>query len=650
LATFADDFERADGALGGNWIASHANVGIVGGWASCSAGVTWFAYDTTLAGSSSRVKATARVNLPSGATWYNGPAVKINTASNTGYSAFLAWSGGIFSLKIGKGALTGLTVLATGDLPYMPPGVYSIGLEWNDGHITATIAGLVTVEADDGDYAQYNGLGMRGYYNAQVIASVVLEDGDEPTFTVTPSPIGNYGSTVQLAFTGTETTWDTTDPTFTVGNGSLSDITITSDTTATATYDPGTFLGTTTFTDPSTAATDDVLVTSDPALVPPTGTQFSAEAIAYIERSAIAEASPTIANRDMVVSESGPSITLSSGVNMIRLGTLDKTYAPGGDAGANALAYLLWQLVNGGYDPVVGPWPEPPDTPIAQNVGAILTALDTLITVNDYTLGDVITTLAGEGVPTHKSIMDAVGELDAPDLQPVLDAIAALRGDAVSTVKALADQLDTIRSIGDYTLASVKTWVEAVRGTDQPTVKDVLTAIAALNDAPPADLGPVLTAVAAVDVDTSSLIATLAAFLVPELATVQMILDAIEAIEVAPASTGNAPIWPGIENVTLGTPVALVTGTVIDGPMDGVLIHIDSAPSGAGLYLFGAVKSYTHAGSIMFGTDNGDWEFPAKIAVEDHVICPRIMISAGTAKLRVNTGFAGTVTPWTKTL
>jgi len=117
---------------------------------------------------------------------------------------------------------------------------------------------------------------------------------------------------------------------------------------------------------------------------------------------------------------------------------------------------------------------------------------------------------------------------------------------------------------------------------------------------------------------------------------------------VAPVSlAGVPPVWPGIANVTLGTPLALADGITVPGPLHGVLLSITSVPYPISYYPFGALKSYVRAGAVIFVDDNGDGEFAQPLAVESGVICPKTMVRASSALVRLPSGVIGTITPWT---
>lgn len=113
-----------------------------------------------------------------------------------------------------------------------------------------------------------------------------------------------------------------------------------------------------------------------------------------------------------------------------------------------------------------------------------------------------------------------------------------------------------------------------------------------------------------------------------------------------PAISG-APVWPGLANVTLGTPVALADGLELDGPLAGVIIDITGVAPPVSFYPFGSLKSYVRAGALLFLSDNGDAEFPQPFGPQSEVVLPKAMITAGSAILRVTSGVTGTATPFT---
>lgn len=108
-----------------------------------------------------------------------------------------------------------------------------------------------------------------------------------------------------------------------------------------------------------------------------------------------------------------------------------------------------------------------------------------------------------------------------------------------------------------------------------------------------------------------------------------------------------APIWPGIDLVTLGATVSLVDALLIAGPLAGVIVVITSVPTPISYYPFGSIRSYVRAGAVLFTDDNGDSEFPQPLGPESQVILARSMAVAASCSFRVPSGVVGTVTPFT---
>lgn len=113
------------------------------------------------------------------------------------------------------------------------------------------------------------------------------------------------------------------------------------------------------------------------------------------------------------------------------------------------------------------------------------------------------------------------------------------------------------------------------------------------------------------------------------------------------ASSVAAPVWPGLAGVTLGDPVALDVGLTVTGPMDGVLIAIDTYPAKQGFFTFDTSISLRNAGGIAFVSDNGDEEFPQLLGFLNAVYCPTTMQHAAGVVVRCAADLTGTITPFT---
>lgn len=650
MATFYDDFERANGALGANWATqgtsgtiTSGSVAYTSGWINYVAGIT----------EGGRHEASAHIYRPASGTQYNGIYVKGVSSSSNCYFLHFTDAGPTPTLKLRRGQTYGGTELDTYTFTSNLAPYCKLSLVWEEGHLSGYVDDVLLVEADDATYATNDRLGMGGSNNNSVIADFRAVGGAAVQLDITPDVVGNYGSAVTLTATGTGTAWTSGtpgSPAFTCNHGTITAQTVNSTTEATLTFDPGDYLGAVTFTDPDNGTTDTIVVTSDVGVIPPGGTFLSQEAIDYIERSAIAETNPTIANREMDVHQAGAEVDFATALGELHLAAWknDATIQSAPNT-ANAL-YLLWRLINGGYDPPTGPFTEPTSVPLAHALDFLRERWAT--TVDPWTVDQLVTALGGDPLASHQDILTALDGLEVTtDLQPVLDAIAAMQGDPLATIKAVLDYLFAMRTVSEWTLGDVKSWIEAVRGTDQPTIANVMAKLAliqagglpSLNDIDEhlSTFGAVVTAIDLVLGAQNKLPGTMAYIL-------DDVYDIVFGLQNATPPTLSTNLWPGEDNVTLGTEVALTDGLVITGPLNGVLLTITGYPVRTQKYEFGAINSWSRVGAVIFGTDRDDYERSQTFSLDRQILIPQTMESAASAVFRVNEGWEGTVRPWTR--
>lgn len=108
----------------------------------------------------------------------------------------------------------------------------------------------------------------------------------------------------------------------------------------------------------------------------------------------------------------------------------------------------------------------------------------------------------------------------------------------------------------------------------------------------------------------------------------------------------GAPTWPGEDNVTLGTPVALAPAVSVEEACHGVIVNLTGAPTKTSVWLLGSKNAYGALGQIAFVSDRGDAETWQWLQFGQQVYCPKTMRQAAGAILRCPTDAVGTVTPW----
>lgn len=114
-----------------------------------------------------------------------------------------------------------------------------------------------------------------------------------------------------------------------------------------------------------------------------------------------------------------------------------------------------------------------------------------------------------------------------------------------------------------------------------------------------------------------------------------------------PAGVGSGPpIWPGVANVTLGSPVAISSQFTVDGPMDGVIVTITDVTVSKVALAYDSATAYKNIGGLSFFNDNNDQEAFQLLAFNDQSYVPFTMGHAAGVRFRVDPSVVGTVTPW----
>lgn len=651
MTAFYDDFERANGSPGTNWTDAYSTATIAGGYLVGNADsycVSNVVTDTDYQ------EVICRVAWFTGQGYTATPLIKAATSGRAGYYAGLWLDGSQWKFALWKRGTSSNVLLDSENYPTAPPYLSTIRIVWDAGTITATVDGGYTVTSDDTQYALNTNMGVRLSSANMAVADWRGFGTVAAGLSVDPNVIGNYGECVTLTLTGTGTAWTSGtpgSPIFTVDHGTISAQTVNSATSATITYCPGEYLGSITFTDPSTGQTVGAVVTSDTTVVPPGGNFLPQTVIDYLVRSAADGVNAIITNRQGEHTVRGVSIDLDTILAHLHIG-LENTQGSFTQTQPDpALLVSLWRILNGLYPVPTLPEAAPVDIPLAHNIDSLHSKLNALTGSGTDSLDSILNLLGGDPFASHQTILTEIRGLPAADLSEALDAIAALRGDDVATVAALVAAMDALRTNNNYTLGTVKQWIDALPQTEAAvSAAAVVALIVALAAAVPtggasvaavavaAGAGPIL------DLATLVEVATLVASVADLLTSVGEIRDLLDTG--VSGGTVGGPVWPGADNVDYGTEVSLSDGLVIDGPLDGLVIHIATAPAKTGRYGFGDVNSWTHAGGVIFCTDAGDYERAQPIGLDDQVLVPTTMAHAASAIIRLGAGFTGTVTPW----
>lgn len=275
-------------------------------------------------------------------------------------------------------------------------------------------------------------------------------------------------------------------------------------------------------------------------------------------------------------------------------------------------------------------------TPTASDLTEILAELASIRTANLWTLGHVKDWIDAIPEADVSSVMQELAYIRTANLWTlghVKDWIDAIPShDYSSALDSIANAVDAIPTNPVTSLQSVLDAIAAVRGSGSPDIRAVLTAIAGLPTNPITSLQPVLDAVSTL----STLLNTKAT----------AILAAIDALTPTPP-TPTAPVWPGLANVTLGTPVNIGLTFASSEACDGVIVSITGDPLMRSSYDWGGLIQHPRAGYIAFVTDDGQYSDQQPFTFPSHLICPTAMLHPDGFIGKARAGVSGTVTPWT---
>lgn len=635
MAVFYDDFQRADGSLGTGWGTPYGSPGISGGYV---VGASYWTAVTTSVTDADFQDVTVKSAFITGQTQTAGPLIKGAEGGRSGYWCNFVYTGGAWYFRLYRRDASASYQLASADYPTTPPYLTTMRITYDQGDITATVDGAYTLTATDTTYALNVHMGMVSTNGHGAIADFRAVGTQQSGLSITPEIIGAFGLQWSLEALGTSTAWEAGtpgSPTFTCDHGEIDSQTVATSTTATLLYSPGEYLGPVVFTDPSTGETDTIMVTSNPAYLPEFALCPFDEGFINMANRSDTGTTPRLITDNIVVVAGEPPATDLTFLNaisdlwyMVKNGT-----SPG--SGNSSLAdqlddVLMW--ISGGYLPTMATPQPPPQTTLKEDTESLTTSIDEIRTANAWTLGSVITEICGEGVPQITDVLAAIAGIEGGSNQDVLDALAAYFGANPPTIEQLGLMVEGIATVAGYNLA------------------DVLDAIAAI---PAANNADVIARIDQVQPNTAYTMSTTAASLLNlatdvnalgiEVAAVKALVEEILAA-IGPAE--HAPVWPGMENVTLGEEVALVDQLVLDGPMDGVLIHVTTPPTRTGLRMVGAQPYDYSVGEIAFAADNGYIEPWQYMGFRTALFTPKSMVQASSALLRVLAGAGGTARTW----
>lgn len=649
---FPDDFDRADGPLGSDWSVASGACAIVDGAAVASAESFVLCAAQTEAGAQDHYIVIPKVG---GEYFRTGLIVKSDATAANFYFVEVESLSGTLTITRGWRYNSGWGGTATATMATPAGDTLELRVTYSSGVTTGYVNGVSQITLSDADYASQAYFGFYIAGNTGTVNAFDSSDVPEASLNITPDPLYVGGGLVLVTATLTGETWDPENPadtTFTVDHGTIDAQAITSETTATLYYTPADYLGTITFTESKFSLSDTV----DATVIPPEGEgegacPFDAEFIEVANNTEPHYSGDALMTEGTLVSATeAPELNISvvQAIAEIWAGMYHWGHLHPPEGATDRLS-ILWELVNDGNEPGMGPFDTPSGIPLMHQLDEVRTSLADLRTGAEWDLSDLALVLGGSPVKSHADILNAIGS--SVDYSDVIDAISQLRGNNVATLAATFTQIAQIRTGGLYTLG------------------DVLEAISGLGSGISVDLGPIMTKLRTIQpneaYDLTSLTSllvnlgnvaaaisnSLTAYRTPSAYTVQHILDAILAARTAIIAAVERrrvpPIWPGAELVTFGESYDLSTTAVITAPMDGVLVNITGTDPGTSFFQYQGMRAWRHIGGLTFFQEGGYCETHQALGFASAIYSPKEMVRASGVRLFLGHGPQGTIRPWT---
>lgn len=596
------------------------------------------------------------------------------------------------------------TTLNTQAQSPLTDGPHTLEIVHGGGHVKCYCDTTLIFDATDDQLAANTYCGIYTGGNSR-LDNFYCDDVAPPAaaLAVSPDPITFQGADPELTLTGTGTAWDagTNTPVFTVDKGSITSQEIIDETHATAQYVLPHVTDTATFTDPSTSATAVVDLDStlevaaggdNSEVLAILGTPIGPETVLDDLRSIMVGVAITnLPNKirdliDAIKNVLDDEDILTSILGFLGISTTN-TSAPENitQTAVATLAAVAWvsrnvdlltddvaaisgeeELSLRGVINAIAGVPNYTTKEVIEAIGAlppldvaeITTYLDWITTDQTYNLSTLTTghsTIIANVQALYTSVTASLSNLTNAgtiSLGNVLSAISALDAvvDAVST--DLNNGNAYLTSSATINLQTLKTLLEGIHddlATDWLDLANHLTdmalqinetreALAADHDLIQIDTNDIRNDLHDVLTKVNSLENT-------DLTEVNASLARIEAALAALAQP--APVWPGIGLVTLGTEELLSSDQRVIGPMDGVIVQLDSVPQKLSNFPMGDNTYSYRLGFITFEADAGWLEPWQYLGFDSALYCPRQMHQAAACRIRYLGNASGTVQPWT---
>lgn len=649
MTAFTDDFNRADGPLGGNWVVNPGSASIVSG--HCRLGSFTNAYPQDPTGSAD-YDVTITVSSPDAAYYIPVVYLRDQSPGSVGMVEIASTrAGGTYQMQLR--VYTGSS--------WATIGTHTIVTESVESHTLRTLVTGTRVHfyidgAVSPEYVlSYNGSGTGWFLNTGQPASldsIARVPYVAQTLTITPDPLWVGGGACLVTATGNGTSWADGDPwstVFSCDHGTVEPYRFVSATELQLLFTPADYLGPLVFTETQYGLSDTVNATIEP---PESGTnglcQLTPAGAEIINRAGLIYPDSQVLTTETVVESGGPGlpdVTVLTALSDLLSGFY-VYHIPGMTLTLGRAIDKLWYAVNGRISLEESSYPNQPAQPINATLGDMLLAWYNENTADYYKVQDIIDAIDGISSPDLSAIRGDIGIEDNGTWTSLLQVLLGLWGPGADTVTTLGTRLDALVTLSGWNLGNVKTWIEAIPGSDLSAITNKLDLIQPTNSH---SLDTLTSTLSSVQTVVNQISTSLGQMRTGGNYTLQTVLDAINAIEIPPGTTyDGAPVWPGTAGVTFGSPVALSPQLVLDGPMDGVVVDVTTPPGASGGYNVGGRALDYGQFRIAFESDHGELEPWQYFGFRQALYTPKSMARAAKARFQITAGTGGTVTPWTR--
>lgn len=703
---FSDDFHRANGNIGNGWSPSPGGYDIFGNLCRCVSASNYQETQTASLGTSDH---SIEVTVNSATTYNSARDVSILarlTGTTTSYYRATLRLGDALNSYVTlsyKTVATGPNEMARRYIVQPTAGDHLLALAVTGTHITVSYDGVAMIELVDNNVSSGNYFGLVVNGNSTIFLSLVqVYDGPRQAMSAAP-PVILCGIAGQLiGLTGYGTAWVSGIPgypVFSMTPGAITAQDIYTANSAGITVTGPDYPGLCIISDPD--ALRFTIVRAVYTLVQPIDQPYDPLGIyAFLNTLNLALTTWLQNLNDELIGD----LNLAAGESL--LGWARFIGIPPEDHSVSTmLATILRELQVDGDDPttlrsvIV-------DTLAAiyyisststNSLETVLTAIDAISAGSNAEVLAAIADLATQLTTAQTSLNIISGNdtetialarndvsLVAVDVGVLLNDTAAIRGD-----------LDDIRTGSDYTLGTVGNWILGLGGVQAVTLVAVLASLVGRGTTTAIQIVDVVEDVVAEGTDLAGIATTIFGWLAdraePTLPTISVdlggivndiagvhddvaadltiITDAISGAETDLSSqldgldakldqilsalavpAGGVPSWPGLGAVTLGTPVAIAQNMSIDGPLDGALYEVTSAPTTLGKTVVGGHTTWLRLGQAAFVSDNGDMDAFQSVNWDNGILVPRYVLTPASLVLHFVGGVSGTVTPWVRTI